>query len=262
MKARGFTLIELVIAIAISSIVVVFASMFIMAPVNAYQANSRRAVLVADASAAWPRMEGDLRSALPNSLRTRRTGNVAVLELLPVLGVARYKTSPSAVTFTTAGVYAGAAPAYLSVNNLGANAYSLTGSMAAASNYNAGAGAMAGEQQINVNPAPVFTSDSPHHNLYFVSRPVTYLCDATAGTLRRYSNYTLAPLQTARDTAAELTAAGAAVELVAQGLTACNFSVTPMGNPNQSQTVAARFTSSSNGDSVTLLHSTRAEYAP
>ena len=50
MKARGFTLIELVISIAIASIVVVFATMFIGAPIGAYETHSRRAALVADTS--------------------------------------------------------------------------------------------------------------------------------------------------------------------------------------------------------------------
>ena len=102
MKARGFTLIELVIAITISAIVVIFATMFIGAPLGAYETHSRRAELVADTSGAWPRMETDLRAALPNSLRTRRNGNFVVLEMLPVAGVARYMDPPSA-SFTTAG---------------------------------------------------------------------------------------------------------------------------------------------------------------
>lgn len=264
MKARGFTLIEMVIAITVSAVVLVFATMFLGAPLVAYDTHSRRAVLVADTSGAWPRMEADLRAALPNSLRTRRNGNIVVLEMLPVLGVARYKTTPSATSFTIAGVYAGVAPTYLSVNNLDGSAYALAGSMAAATNYSAAAGAVAGEQQINVNPAPAFGPDSPRHNIYFVARPVTYLCDETPGqgTLRRYSNYNLAALQTARDTAGELTGAGAAVELITRGLTTCNFAVSPVPNATQAQTVAARLTTTRNGDVVTLLHTWRSEYAP
>ena len=262
MRARGFTLIELVIAITISSIVVVFTTMFIGAPLGAYETHSRRAELVADTSGAWPRMETDLRAALPNSLRVRRNGNVVVLELLPVLGVARYKTNPSAASFTIAGPYAGVAPNFLSVNNLDGSAYALAGSMAAAANYSAAAGAVAGEQQINVNPAPVFAGNSPRRNIYFVARPVTWLCDEGQGTLRRYSNYTIAANQAARDTAGELTGAGAAVELVAQGLTSCNFAVSPVPNAMQSQTAAVRLTTTRNGDVVTLLHGWRTEYAP
>ena len=263
MRARGFTLVEMVVAIAISSIVFVFVAMFIGAPLGAYETHSRRADLVADTSGAWPRMEADLRRALPNSLRTRRVGGVVAIEMLPVLGLARYKTPPSALSFTTAGRYAGAIPDYLSVNNLGvpgSDAYALDGSMASATNFTRVDGA-AGEQVIGVNPAPVFGADSPKTTIYYVSRPVTYLCDESRGTLRRYSNYSLAALQSARDTAAELSGAGATSQLVAQGLTACHFEVSPAGGA-RSQTAVAKLTTTRNGDVVTLLHSSHAEFLP
>jgi MSHA biogenesis protein MshO len=267
MSTRGFTLIELVVAIAISSIVVVFAAMFIGAPLDAYDAHSRRAVLVADTSGAWPRMQGDLRSALPNSLRTRRNGNYVVVEMLPVLDMARYMTATATIPITTAGIYRGAAaPDYLSVNNLGTpgrDAYTLGPTMVAASNWQPpAAGPIAGEQQISVNPAPVFVADSPRRRLYFVGRPITYLCDEGLGTLQRYSNYTLAANQTARDTPGELTGAGATVELVTQGLSSCNFAVAAAGSAVQSQTFAARLTTTRKGDVVTLLHSAQADYVP
>jgi prepilin-type N-terminal cleavage/methylation domain-containing protein len=220
MKARGFTIIELVIAITISAIVLVFAAMFIGAPLGAYEAQSRRAELVGDASAAWPRIERDLRAALPNSLRARRNGNFVVLEMLAVEGVARYMAPPSA-SFTTAG------------------------------------------------RLPVLTSsrrflwvvDSPRHRIYLLAGPVTYLCDEGQGTLRRYEGYTIAANQTARDAPAELTTAGATVALVTQGLTGCNFAASAR-NTTQSQTAAVRLTTTRNGDVVTLLHSSRAEYVP
>jgi MSHA biogenesis protein MshO len=260
MKARGFTLIELVIAITISAIVVVFAAMFIGAPLGAYEAQSRRAVLVADAAGAWPRLGTDLRAALPNSLRARRNGSVVVLEMLPVLGLARYKTPPSALSFTVAGPYTGAVPAYLSVNP-DANVYSLAGSLAAASNFTATPGAIAGEQIIGVNPAPVFATDSPRSTIYYVSRPVTWLCDENLGTLRRYFNYNIATLQTARDTAGELNGAGAASELVTQGIAGCNFQVSP-ANATQSQTAAVQLTTTRNGDVIKLMHTSRADFVP
>lgn len=267
MKARGFTLVELVVAISISAIVVVFAAMFIGAPLGAYEAHSRRVVLVADASGAWPRMEQDLRASLPNSLRARRNGNVVVMEMLPVMGVARYLTSPSAVAFTIAGPYTGAVPDYLSVNNRGVgaeNAYAVAGSMAVASNFDRGPppSGNSGEQEITLNPAPAFLGSSIRSAIYFVSRPVSYLCDEGQGTLRRYSGYSIALNHSARDTSAELAGAGAAVELVARGLSSCNFEVTPPGSTTQSQTAAVRLTTTRNGDVVTLLHSTRSEFVP
>jgi MSHA biogenesis protein MshO len=269
MKARGFTLVELVIAIAISGIVMVFASMFIMAPVDAYQAHSRRAVLVADASAAWPLMETDLRAALPNSLRARRNGNIVVLEMLRVVDVARYKTPASATTITTAGVFRGITlpfdsnSHYLFVNNgasPGVSPYASAALMTPAGSRIRIAAGGAGEHVVTLDAAPAFP-DSPKHRIYLLSGPVTYLCDEGQGTLTRYSNYGIAAAQTARDTAAELNGAGATSALVAQGLTTCNFAASPL-DALQSQTAAVRLTTTRSGDSVTLLHSSRAEYLP
>lgn len=267
MNARGFTLIELVVAIAISSIVVVFAAMFITAPLAAYDTHSRRAALVADTSGGWPRMQRDLLSALPNSLRARRNGNFVVIEMLPVLDMARYMTVTTAIPITIAGIYRGAGnPYYLSVNNLGTpgrDAYTLGATMVAANNWvPPAAGPIAGEQLISINPAPAFAVDSPKRRLYFVGRPITYLCDEGQGTLQRYSNYNLAPNLTARDTPAELTGAGATAELVTRGLTSCNFAVSAVGSTTQSQTFAARLTTTRQGDVVTLLHTAQADYVP
>lgn len=279
MKARGFTLVEVVVSIAISAIVVVFAVMFITAPVKAQEAHSRRTLLVADVSGAWPRMAEDLRHALPNSLRTRRNGNFVVIELLKVADVVRY-VPPTTAPFNTVGVFRGIPPLpfdsnliptrryYLSVNNtgaLGADAYALSGSMTPASSRIEidDTASVAGEAVVTITPAAAFGA-SPRRRIYLVSGPVTYLCDEVQGTLVRYENYTIAASQTARDTPAELLAAGPPGELITRHLTACNFAVSRVlaaGGP-QPQTAAVTLTTAKLGDSVTLLHSAHSEYQP
>ena len=89
----GFTLVEIVVAIAITGIVVVFAAMFLAAPLGAYEHQSRRNAMVGDVGAAWPRLQQDLRDALPNSVRVRVNGNYVVMELMPVAGVTRAATT-------------------------------------------------------------------------------------------------------------------------------------------------------------------------
>ena len=63
------TLIELVIVIAISSIIAVGMAAFIARPIEAYVDAARRAELTDIADTALRRMTRDLRTALPNSIR-------------------------------------------------------------------------------------------------------------------------------------------------------------------------------------------------
>ena len=105
---RGFTLVELVITIAVGSVVVAFMSEFIVYPMLGYQAQTRRAQLVDEADSALRFMGRDLRAALPNSVRTTGAGSVTAVEFMSTLDAARYVdgaplANPSlALDFTTA----------------------------------------------------------------------------------------------------------------------------------------------------------------
>ena len=68
-RQNGFTLIELVITLVISTIVVSFVSLFISGPVRGFADQARRARLVDAADAALERIGRDVRRALPNSVR-------------------------------------------------------------------------------------------------------------------------------------------------------------------------------------------------
>lgn len=276
MRPRGFTLVEIVVAIAIASVVVVFASMFIAAPITAYDAQSKRSALVTDLEAAWPRMRDDLRQALPNSLRVRRNGRYVVIEMLHVAGASRYTAamgSPFSAAGTVAGVFSNlglnlnTSLYYLSVNNRGpgipnADAYQLTGSITATRpTVSYVTNPVTGEAPVSVTPAPAFASgDSPHRRVYLVSGPITYLCDESQGVMYRYSGYAIAANQAARDAPNEF--GGAATALIARGLTTCNFSVSPVSDTSP-QGASVRLTATrSGGETLTLLHSMRGEYAP
>jgi prepilin-type N-terminal cleavage/methylation domain-containing protein len=267
---RGFTLVELVVAIAISGIVVAFAALFISAPVTAYETESRRAAVVDEAAASWPAIESDLDHALPNSLRARRNGSFVALEMLRVEDAARYLAPPSN-NFTVAGVLRGVAVGvdlpnrYLSVNNCGPqppacpDAYTLGGSMTPAVTVHIDNGA-AGEQQLTVNPVPVFASDSPRKTIYLVSGAVTYLCDETQGTLRRFANYSIAANQANRDDAGDFAAFPGT--LMATGLTTCDFRASPP-NATVPQTASLRLTATrSSGESITMFHSAGSGWLP
>src|ERR1700688_1118072 len=89
--AGGFTLIELVITIAVGSVVVAFMAMFIVTPMTIYTSQTRRAMLVDAADSALRFIGRDLRAALPNSVRVSASGSV--LELLATVDGARYQDS-------------------------------------------------------------------------------------------------------------------------------------------------------------------------
>src|ERR1700688_5225925 len=91
--AGGFTLIELVITIAVGSVVVAFMAMFIVTPMTIYTSQTRRAMLVDAADSALRLMGRDLRAALPNSVRVSASGSVTALELLATADGARYQDS-------------------------------------------------------------------------------------------------------------------------------------------------------------------------
>jgi len=78
---HGFTMIELVVVITISSIVVGFMVMFIAAPIDSYLAQSRRAELVSSSDMTASNMINDLRLAPAGSVRYTQNGIVEVLEI-------------------------------------------------------------------------------------------------------------------------------------------------------------------------------------
>lgn len=276
-RQSGFTLVELVVAIAISSIVVVFVGMFIAAPLGAFETQSRRNVLVGDITAAWPRMQDDLREALPNSVRTRVNGNYVVVEMLKVVGMTRYTAAPAGGAFNAAGtvngVFLGQPAAqltplrlYLSVNPgaNGANVYALGNRMVLTDlTWNTRTTTPnAGSSSVTFTTAPAFAFDSPRSRAYLVSGPVTYLCDLTAAqrTLRRYEGYALAANHASRDAPNEFTTG--ANTLIARGITGCGFQASPQNQTIKAQTVAVRLTTTRNNETLTLLHEARPEYVP
>lgn len=88
-QQRGFTLIELIIVIVLLGIIGAVVSVFMKAPVDAYLASLRRAELSDIADTATRRMSRDIRTALPNSLRT--TSDHQCLKFIPTKAGGRYR---------------------------------------------------------------------------------------------------------------------------------------------------------------------------
>jgi len=65
---RGFTLVELVVAITVSAVIIGFIALFIATPMQAYFAQARRAELVSEAEVTLRSIANDLQTATPGSV--------------------------------------------------------------------------------------------------------------------------------------------------------------------------------------------------
>jgi len=280
--ARGFTLIELVITIAVGSVVVAFMALFIVTPMTIYTSQTRRAMLVDAADSALRFIGRDLHAALPNSVRVSASGSVTALELLATADGARYQDSgplsnPALALDLTAadGAFATTVPFtqltlpwmsnayFLSIYNVGvpgANAYQMANVITpAGTTITISAGATANQDLVTLSPSFQFAYGSPGQRVFLVSGPVTYLCDTAAATLTRYSSYTIASAQPA--SAAALNAAGASAALVASNVAGCQF-VLSAGTAQRNALATLTLQIAQSGESVQLLHQVQVVNAP
>jgi MSHA biogenesis protein MshO len=282
MRMSGMTLIELVIVIVLSAIVVSFMSRLIVIPINAFTAQKQRAQLGDAADSAMRFMARDLRSALPNSVRTSVNGSVTALEMLATVDGARYQdngplsnaglsldfTMPDAgfsttVPFSQITLPYSSSNSYLAIYNIGvpgANAYALANVMTpAGTTITITAGATANAQLVTLNPAFQFSFGSPGKRVYLVSGPLSYLCDTSSGLVTRYSGYTVGATQPV--SAAALIAAGASSGVVATNATGCQFTYAS-GTSQRVGMATLVLQLGSNGQMVQLLQQTHLVNAP
>ncbi|MCH8073266.1 MAG: type II secretion system protein [Proteobacteria bacterium] len=281
--AAGFTMIELVITMTITTIVVAFAGLFIAGPVRGFTDQVRRAELVDSAESSLRRMGRDIRRALPNSVRVRDIGSIKALELLNAVEGIRYRAGPppgnanawlslaaADGAFNTIGTFDTiikpftSTTHYLSVYNVGvagANAYELTNVITPEGTEIEIENNSAGEDRITLNPAFQFAFPSPRQRMYLIDTPVSFLCDTAAGTLTRYSGYAITSSQADRDTAAELLAAGGTAALMSDNLTACTFTYTP-GTAQRAGLVSISLTVGQDGENIVLLQQVHIDNVP
>lgn len=206
----GFTLVEAVVVMVITSILAAAVAVFIQAPVQAYFDGVRRADLVDTADGALRRMGRDLQGALPNSVRI--SGNF--IEFLPMLDAGRYRADPDPVTggnildFSSASdtsfdvlgapvnVASGNSIVVYNLGQSGADAYEGSSRRAASAPFGS-------VQTVTFAPggAP-FPFASPASRFQVIGTPVTYECAPDAanpsnGVLRRYWGYPIQSTQPA-----------------------------------------------------------------
>lgn len=243
----------MVIVIVLLGIVGSIVAVFLVRPVEGYRDLARRAALVEAAESALRRMQRDIRTALPNSVRRINTASGFALEMIPVLDGARYSTAGgndgldlnyddqfdvqhcfrNPATKTTPGIR-------LVINNQGTgtfNVYNDASLPAGAANsiITAATGMTisitsatcpaSGFDHVTLTPAHDFRdTHSPNRRVYVVTTALSYLCDTAAGTLTRYYGYAITATQPT--TAADFTALNASSAPVADRITACSVTTT------------------------------------
>jgi MSHA biogenesis protein MshO len=99
-----------------------------------------------------------------------------------------------------------------------------------------------------------FPAHSPGQRFFIVDSPVSFLCDAGAGTLRRYEGYNITHPHTSADEHAELTGLSNPAEhaLVADQVSTCSFTYTA-GSPSRNALLTVAITVAEGGEDITLL---------
>ncbi|MBT8109070.1 MAG: prepilin-type N-terminal cleavage/methylation domain-containing protein [Gammaproteobacteria bacterium] len=283
-RAKGFTLVELVVVIVLSTIVISFMAMFISGPVQGYTDQVRRAELVDVSDNSLRRMARDIRRALPNSIRVTTSGAVVAIEMLNTVDGVRYRERPppanparildfsaaddafnSIGEFTAVSKPFSSTSHYLSIYNVGvpgADAYELANVITPpGTQIDITADAIGGEDSVSLSPAFRFAFGSPAQRVFLVDGPVSYLCDTTAGTLTRYAGYSITASQSQRDSAAELLGAGASGAVVGNKISACSMSYAP-GTSQRAGLVSLQLAVSEDGETISLLRQVHVNNVP
>jgi MSHA biogenesis protein MshO len=224
-RRGGFTLVELIVTIAILGIIAAVVVFVIQKPLEGQLRAQRRSELSDIADTALRRAGRDVRLAVPNSLRLAASGSNDYLELLLSRTGGRYRSqlddgtvtgedfldfTANDTIFDTLGRLSTLSGQVVTVGDLivihnlgisGANAYAGDNTSAVTA-FAPGGGAAANEDRITIN-SKLFPLESPGRRFQVVSTPVTFECipgalDANGngtGQFRRVSGYTIAATQ-------------------------------------------------------------------
>lgn len=280
--SKGFTLVELVVVIAITGIVASMVAVFLPYPINAYVDTVRRAELSENADTTLRRLARDIRTALPNSVRVVAVGSSTYLEFIPTMGGGRYRLYPTStgggdyLDFDTADssfdvlgpvpVYSG--EAYVAVFNLGAGSAS---DAYAGSNRSKVSTSNTDATLVSTDSSPhtvkfssiAFPAPSPSSRFHIVGLPVTYVCSPNSatpasGTLTRYAGYAFSSTQPTPPT-------GVSAQLAVGNVAECDFDydeVVSSGIHTRTGLITLRLRLEEGGESVRLVHQMQVVNAP
>lgn len=281
-RIAGLTLIEMVMTLAIAGILAIFVVTFIGRSVQGYVDLGRRAELTDAAESALRRVGRDLRVALPNSVRINaNTGGTTsfAIEMIPVLDGAKYANKGGATVkldagandadFTITGCFRNSAVRNVAgmrmvVNNgaspdddvysnasLGIGTSSVITATALTISITPATCTVGTNDAVQFSANHRFRGDSPALRIYVVTTPVSYLCDATTGTLKRYAGYTIPSTQPTDPSIAPL--ASVTSVLVVNNVGACEVKTTT-SDVSSRRLVTLALTLSEDDEQVRLIY--------
>jgi MSHA biogenesis protein MshO len=262
-RQRGFSLLELLVVLAISGFITFTVTAIFGRYVSDYEKFNSVTAIDNSMDAAFLAMKLDIADALPNSLRISSVGEDGgvALEFFHVFDHGRYRSTVNSTTtgdpllFGEPGVLTdssfdimGQLPKLAEIVVPGNDGYCQSGesyclvvanglngidafnndNLTSVSLVNDNA-AVDGSDNLwfSLGFASSFPVPSPGQRFYIVDTPVSYLCNPSTGTLRRYWGYNHQTLQTNNDSHAELIALANPADnaLVADKVTACSIEI-------------------------------------
>jgi MSHA biogenesis protein MshO len=260
-RAAGFTLVEMVVAMTLLSVLALAAVPMLRLPMTAYMDVQRRADAAQTLDAVHAKLTSDLAGALPGSVRARQAGARWFVEYLEVRASGRHRAGLSGAPqacpatcsvpanndsleaactercFTALGALAGGTPApgtdWVVVNPQGVGVPGgdpwVGGNVAVAGGIKtrlAATAAAADGLRLTIQPHS-FPALAATRRFWIVSQPVSWECNPTTGRLTRHWGYPIAAVQ-------PVAFGGGNSAPMADGIAACSFRVTQAGGEGRS----------------------------
>lgn len=189
MRQQGFTLVELVVTIALLSIVATISSKFVQQSAQGLLDTSGRQQMASASYVVNEKISRALRNALPGSIRV--TSDESCIEYIPTLAASMYTELPlgSDISLFKGYPYSSSTSVngYVAVYSIAAdNPYSLS-NPGPISTQKGDLPAGAGEVNISLSAPHTFELDSPERRFYMLSDPEA-ICQQ-GSYLYRYSGY-------------------------------------------------------------------------
>jgi MSHA biogenesis protein MshO len=263
-RARGFTLLEMVVSIVILGILSAAVAVYLQKPIEGYFDTTRRAQLVETADFALRRIARDLAMSLPNSVRSSATE--PALELLLTRSGGRYcnaadcgtplpgATASFSVIGPAVNVANGDAVVIGNLPASGCDAYDTATANRRALNF-----AASNSTTIAFSGGTAFNSSCAETTRRFqiVVGAVTFGC--FSGTLKRYTNYAVTVVQPSLATLEGTATQAALATNVDCATTSTIFDTTAIGDGLVELRIRLKDAS---GESVNLYRQVKVDNAP